>query len=101
MISAASVPSAMPVSWMPPTSQVTSAMPTTSATPAVNWFLGLEKSTLPSTHMRTPTMPISPYSTKVTPPSTPGGMRSEEHTSELQSRFDLVCRLLLEKKQHN
>src|SRR5699024_12764874 len=25
--------------------------------------------------------------------------RSEEHTSELQSRFDLVCRLLLEKKQ--
>src|SRR5207249_7532316 len=26
------------------------------------------------------------------------GMRSEEHTSELQSRFDLVCRLLLEKK---
>src|SRR5699024_12195830 len=26
-------------------------------------------------------------------------MRSEEHTSELQSRFDLVCRLLLEKKQ--
>src|SRR5207249_7574092 len=32
----------------------------------------------------------------------PGGLgllrRSEEHTSELQSRFDLVCRLLLEKK---
>src|SRR5699024_2692361 len=26
-------------------------------------------------------------------------LRSEEHTSELQSRFDLVCRLLLEKKQ--
>src|SRR5207249_1544189 len=25
-------------------------------------------------------------------------VRSEEHTSELQSRFDLVCRLLLEKK---
>src|SRR5207249_5601253 len=25
--------------------------------------------------------------------------RSEEHTSELQSRFDLVCRLLLEKKK--
>src|SRR5699024_12792448 len=28
-----------------------------------------------------------------------GGHRSEEHTSELQSRFDLVCRLLLEKKK--
>src|SRR2546421_2038928 len=27
------------------------------------------------------------------------GMRSEEHTSELQSRSDLVCRLLLEKKK--
>src|SRR5207253_10841605 len=28
----------------------------------------------------------------------PGGGRSEEHTSELQSRGHLVCRLLLEKK---
>src|SRR5207249_8093061 len=28
-----------------------------------------------------------------------GIKRSEEHTSELQSRFDLVCRLLLEKKK--
>src|SRR5689334_24947634 len=27
-------------------------------------------------------------------------MRSEEHTSELQSQFHLVCRLLLEKKKH-
>src|SRR5438067_4178072 len=35
------------------------------------------------------TMAIAPTST-----------RSEEHTSELQSRFDLVCRLLLEKKKH-
>src|SRR5699024_12555178 len=33
-----------------------------------------------------------------TPPGG-GGWRSEEHTSELQSRFDLVCRLLLEKKK--
>src|SRR5699024_12506222 len=30
-----------------------------------------------------------------------GTLRSEEHTSELQSRFDLVCRLLLEKKKKN
>src|SRR5690349_23695115 len=30
-----------------------------------------------------------------------GGQRSEEHTSELQSRRDLVCRLLLEKKKNN
>src|SRR6266513_6465892 len=34
-------------------------------------------------------------------PPCPGtsASRSEEHTSELQSRFDLVCRLLLEKKK--
>src|SRR2546422_8348910 len=30
-----------------------------------------------------------------------GGQRSEEHTSELQSRLHLVCRLLLEKKKNN
>src|SRR5207248_8612397 len=29
----------------------------------------------------------------------PNGSRSEEHTSELQSPYDLVCRLLLEKKK--
>src|SRR2546422_7537888 len=29
----------------------------------------------------------------------PGALRSEEHTSELQSRLHLVCRLLLEKKK--
>src|SRR5699024_12098101 len=34
-----------------------------------------------------------PYAAEVT-----ANIRSEEHTSELQSRFDLVCRLLLEKK---
>src|SRR5699024_11601059 len=32
-------------------------------------------------------------------PSQLSGLRSEEHTSELQSRFELVCRLLLEKKK--
>src|SRR5207249_10422797 len=32
-------------------------------------------------------------------PTNPLVFRSEEHTSELQSRFDLVCRLLLEKKK--
>src|SRR3989475_13119750 len=29
------------------------------------------------------------------------GLRSEEHTSELQSQSNLVCRLLLEKKKNN
>src|SRR5699024_12144755 len=36
------------------------------------------------------------WSVKATPDSP---ARSEEHTSELQSRFELVCRLLLEKKK--
>src|SRR2546422_5414253 len=33
-------------------------------------------------------------------PSLDGRVRSEEHTSELQSRLHLVCRLLLEKKKN-
>src|SRR2546422_8550481 len=33
------------------------------------------------------------------PEHPPGTVRSEEHTSELQSRLHLVCRLLLEKKK--
>src|SRR5207249_7210351 len=43
--------------------------------------------------VRTKTMLASSMNTK------PRLVRSEEHTSELQSRFDLVCRLLLEKKK--
>src|SRR5207302_8654366 len=35
------------------------------------------------------------------PPIPSGSARSEEHTSELQSRENLVCRLLLEKKKKN
>src|SRR5699024_12090176 len=41
----------------------------------------------------------SPGSACVPPCGWSLGVRSEEHTSELQSRFDLVCRLLLEKKK--
>src|SRR3989440_4938409 len=50
-----------------------------------------------------------PSSTDVSTPATwisltvirVAGVRSEEHTSELQSRSDLVCRLLLEKKKQD
>src|SRR6266576_3858820 len=38
-------------------------------------------------------------SLQLSDPDTHRGLRSEEHTSELQSRRDLVCRLLLEKKK--
>src|SRR3989440_8830804 len=41
----------------------------------------------------------SPWETEARRPARP--TRSEEHTSELQSRSDLVCRLLLEKKKKN
>src|SRR5690349_25102491 len=50
-------------------------------------------------------LPIFPRRGRRPPPSEPRGRaaaprpRSEEHTSELQSRRDLVCRLLLEKKK--
>src|SRR5699024_11097177 len=40
---------------------------------------------------------VYPEKTELTPSHK---VRSEEHTSELQSRFDLVCRLLHEKKKH-
>src|SRR5207249_5316711 len=44
---------------------------------------------------------VIPIFTNMLPASTEAKnkQRSEEHTSELQSRFDLVCRLLLEKKK--
>src|SRR2546421_6687946 len=64
------------------------------------------------TGVQTCALPISelPSGRLLTSPtaSTPGSLRarstswskrSEEHTSELQSRSDLVCRLLLEKKK--
>src|SRR2546427_9442075 len=57
-------------------------------------------------------LPISPKATNVSrapdlldsraipePGIAPGLLRSEEHTSELQSQSNLVCRLLLEKKK--
>src|SRR5207249_6862357 len=66
---------------------------------------------------RPPISPLFPYTTLFRSPAFPvieagyfflsilsilpfflSVFRSEEHTSELQSRFDLVCRLLLEKK---
>src|SRR2546430_4145555 len=42
---------------------------------------------------------ISLPPTRATP--APGFVRSEEHTSELQSQSNLVCRLLLEKKKND
>src|SRR5437868_12803017 len=55
-----------------------------------------------SLHDALPISPTTCSSGPVTVPARPAARhsaRSEEHTSELQSRFDLVCRLLLEKKK--
>src|SRR6266571_8445836 len=43
--------------------------------------------------------PTAPRARTGSPPRTGPGTRSEEHTSELQSHVNLVCRLLLEKKK--
>src|SRR5689334_10538483 len=42
--------------------------------------------------------PSPAVQSETAPPIRPRNRRSEEHTSELQSQFHLVCRLLLEKK---
>src|SRR5687768_18512562 len=44
---------------------------------------------------------VAPGSTSADAPSRSRSTRSEEHTSELQSRLHLVCRLLLEKKNQH
>src|SRR2546430_3539928 len=43
--------------------------------------------------------PAAPAPCRAGPRATVRGLRSEEHTSELQSQSNLVCRLLLEKKK--
>src|SRR2546422_1998416 len=54
-----------------------------------------------SSARRAPTVSSAPDSTMMRYDRLPRltGIRSEEHTSELQSRLHLVCRLLLEKKK--
>src|SRR5205809_5733268 len=50
--------------------------------------------------MLMPSAPSANAATRPRPsPKPPEAIRSEEHTSELQSRLHLVCRLLLEKKK--
>src|SRR2546429_4104151 len=46
-------------------------------------------------------LPLEGCAAQFREPVSTGSERSEEHTSELQSRLHLVCRLLLEKKKHN
>src|SRR5260370_10695763 len=65
--------------------------------------------TLFRSHPRRPTSPRRPSRpdpggspcARASPLPVHGCPRSEEHTSELQSHLNLVCRLLLEKKKHS
>src|SRR5216684_7502887 len=82
------------------------ALPVTSSAPSTMW---------PPSKRRIPTRllssvllpaPLGPMTATTSPGPTEmdtsritGAPRSEEHTSELQSRLHLVCRLLLEKKK--
>src|SRR5256885_5548446 len=57
----------------------------------------------PTHHPRPPTLPFAAghsHSGCHHPCAPPAWQRSEEHTSELQSPCNLVCRLLLEKKKN-
>src|SRR5438309_5788212 len=60
-------------------------------------YTTLFRSSTPSSSASAPTRPCAPRS--ASPVRVAPWARSEEHTSELQSQFHLVCRLLLEKKK--
>src|SRR2546422_5576362 len=63
--------------------------------------LSLTASGTNATDVGSYSVPVVVYAVAVTPHGgTTAGRRSEEHTSELQSRLHLVCRLLLEKKKN-
>src|SRR5699024_11986551 len=57
-------------------------------------YQGLSQKVRRATHQA---LPASPISSRQENQKSRCASRSEEHTSELQSRFDIVCRLLLEK----
>src|SRR5256886_13213048 len=48
--------------------------------------------------MRQPFFPFEPLTLAIRTTGSPAELRSEEHTSELQSQSNIVCRLLLEKQ---
>src|SRR5260370_32367102 len=73
--------------------------PSPSSEPASAWASGDRAP--PSTYWPRPTSPVIAGNDRGRPRAwrRSGKTRSEEHTSELQSHLNLVCRLLLEKKK--
>src|SRR2546427_243583 len=80
----------------PPRHNRITVRPVTSTTWATDLYPGVEtfNSARPSPAGKTRTVAIEPGGSLAT-------VRSEEHTSELQSQSNLVCRLLLEKKKNH
>src|SRR3712207_8739804 len=68
--------------------------PSPSTTPAIRSDSFTRSSSAPRTT-------VSPSAKQPSKATSGSSSRSEEHTSELQSRQYLVCRLLLEKKKHH
>src|SRR5256886_8468739 len=76
----------------------TSSLGQPVAASTIRWCIGSTSSTLSSTAC--PSFTASPgFWMSGMPSCDIGTKRSEEHTSELQSQSNLVCRLLLEKKK--
>src|SRR5690606_39774907 len=69
-----------------------------STTPCAFRLTSIDRCKLPLIPVTTISSTMSPLCAKAVPLSP---TRSEEHTSELQSRENLVCRLLLEKKKYS
>src|SRR5690554_7312364 len=98
-VSATSVPEAVrsppPLPSGRADSETTPSSPWASTTDTVGWELSCRVIVAVAVSL-SPSASVMVY-WKLTSPSSPAA-RSEEHTSELQSRPHLVCRLLLEKK---
>src|SRR5690606_41459590 len=69
--------------------------------PSCRWTTGAKSSPILSSLMRSAIGSSTQHSRCASPARAIAASRSEEHTSELQSRENLVCRLLLEKKNNN
>src|SRR5690606_40904335 len=82
------------------------ALPICTAPPSSRYQPGARSTVSSDTQLPPRATPVTPLRRMPSPPVPPAGTRrprdrrrSEEHTSELQSRENLVCRLLLEKKK--
>src|SRR5207302_11016262 len=76
------------------------SFPTRRSSDLFCWYLGSSKQVFVEDRILIAAHPLTVSDLKIASPNLcKVGGRSEEHTSELQSRENLVCRLLLEKKK--